>query len=163
MESIGPEVAMSSYIQPDQPAPYPPGAGMPAPPAYLQGGPVGFGEAIQQAFRNGFVYRGRASRSAYWWFFLFQVIAEIVLELIIFIPLAAINNSGVTAVGALVLGIAFLYLALVGLALLVRRLHDTDKSGWWVLIALVPFVGPIILLVFTVLEGTPGPNRYQIS
>jgi uncharacterized membrane protein YhaH (DUF805 family) len=163
MESEGPEVAMSSSIQPDQPIPYPLGAGPAAPATYLQGSPVGFGEAIQQAFRNGFVYRGRASRPAYWWFVLFQVIVEFALELVIFIPLLVINNSGATVAGSIVVGIAFLYLALVGLALLVRRLHDTDKSGWWVLIGLVPFVGPIILLVFTVLGGTPGPNRYQPS
>ena len=152
---------MSSSIQPDQPAQYPPGAGLAAPPTYLLGSPVGFGEAIQQAFRNGFVYRGRASRSAYWWFFLFQVTAEIALELVIFIPLAAINSSAATIAGLIVIFIAFLYLGLVGLALLVRRLHDLDKSGWWVFIGLVPFVGPIILFVFTVLEGTPGLNRYQ--
>ena len=48
----------------------------------------------------------------------------------------------------------------VGLPLLVRRLHDTDRSGWWVLIALIPFVGSIILLVFACLAGTRGPNRF---
>ena len=41
-----------------------------------------------------------------------------------------------------------------------RRLHDTDRSGWWYLITLVPFVGGIVLLVFTLLKGTPGPNRF---
>ena len=53
--------------------------------------------------------------------------------------------------------------SLVTLALLVRRLHDIDRSGWWVLIVLVPVVGPLTLFVFTVLEGTPGLNRYQPS
>jgi uncharacterized membrane protein YhaH (DUF805 family) len=145
---------------PSQPGPYPSG-GQPATPlSYLQGGPVSFGEAIKQGFRNGFVYRGRASRSAYWWFNLFALIVVFAVEAIIFIPLSMNSNGGSFALLAIG-GIVSIYLDLVLLALLVRRLHDIDKSGWWVLIGLVPFVGPIILLVFTLLEGTPGLNRYQ--
>jgi len=144
---------------PSQPGPYPP-AGYPArAPGYLDGGPVDFGEAIKQAFSNGFVYRGRASRSAYWWFALFQLIAVFALDLLVIIP-AVLNSSAVFYVFFAVLVIAVIYLTLVALALLVRRLHDIDKTGWWVLIALVPF-GSIVLLVFSLLEGTPGPNRYQ--
>ena len=60
----------------------------------------------------------------------------------------------------IILGIAAIYLSLVGLSLLVRRLHDIDRTGWWVPIGLVPF-GGIVLLIFSLLEGTPGPNRYQ--
>ena len=144
---------------PDLPA-YPP-AGYPAPASlgYLEGGPVGFGEAVRQAFSNGFVYRGRASRSAYWWFVLFEVIVAVVLDLLFIIPAAA-NSSAVFAVFLIIFGVALIYLFLVGLSLLVRRIHDLDKTGWWVLIGLVPF-GSIVLLVFSLLEGTPGPNRYQ--
>jgi len=120
---------------------------------------VGFGEAVKQAFSNGFVYRGRASRSAYWWFVLFEVIAIIVLELLFIIP-AATHSSAIIVLFAIIVSIAAIYLALVGLALTIRRLHDIDRSGWWVLIGLVPF-GGIVLLVFSLLEGTPGPNRYQ--
>jgi uncharacterized membrane protein YhaH (DUF805 family) len=146
---------------PSQPDPYPPPAGYPATPrSYLQGGPVGFGEAVKQAFSHGFVYRGRASRSAYWWWVLFETLAIIVLELLIVIP-AALNSNAVLALFLVVIGIAAIYLSLVGLALTIRRLHDIDRSGWWVLIGLVPFVGGIVLLVFSLLEGTPGPNRFQ--
>ncbi len=144
---------------PSQPGAYPPAGYPAASPTYLQGGPVGFGESIKQAFSNGFVYRGRASRSAYWWFVLFQAIALIVLELLIVIP-AAMHSGAAVGAFLVIIAIAGIYLALVGLALLVRRLHDIDKSGWWVLIGLVPF-GGIVLLVFSLLEGTPGPNRYQ--
>ena len=42
-----------------------------------------------------------------------------------------------------------------------RRLHDTGRSGWWLFIGLVPFVGPIVVLIFTLHGGTPGPNQYQ--
>jgi uncharacterized membrane protein YhaH (DUF805 family) len=124
--------------------------------SYLQGGPVGFGEAIKQGFRNGFVYRGRASLSAYWWFFLFLVIVSVVLTSIF---IAITSAPSVSLV--LLIAIVSLYLSLVSLALVVRRLHDIDKSGWWVLINLVPFVGPIILLVFTLLEGTHGLNNFE--
>jgi uncharacterized membrane protein YhaH (DUF805 family) len=142
---------------------YPPGGygSYPSPSlGYLEGGPVGFGEAIKQAFSHGFVYRGRASRSAYWWWALFEVIVLFVSELLIVIPAAAHSNAAV-AVFFIILGIVGIYLALVGLAVTIRRLHDIDRSGWWVLIGLVPFVGGIVLLIFSLLEGTPGPNRYQ--
>jgi uncharacterized membrane protein YhaH (DUF805 family) len=56
--------------------------------------------------------------------------------------------------------IIYIGLFLTSLSLMVRRLHDTDRSGWWYLIAFVPFVGGIVLLVFTLLKGTPGPNRF---
>lgn len=157
-----PEAAMSipGLIQayPGEPGRRP--SGGPTPLAYLQGGPVGFGEAIKQGFSNGFVYRGRASRSAYWWFTLFVLIVSFALEAIIFIPLT-LHSSWAAVVLLVVTLIAVIYLNLVVLALLVRRLHDIDKSGWWVFIGLVPFAGPIILLVLTVLEGTPALNRYQ--
>jgi uncharacterized membrane protein YhaH (DUF805 family) len=143
---------------PAQPGPHPSGGHPAAPLTYLQGGPVGFGEAIKQGFSNGFVYRGRASRSAYWWFNLFALIAAFAVQAIIFIPM---NSSGGTVALFVIDIIVFIYLDLVLLALLVRRLHDIDKSGWWVFIGLVPFVGPIVLFVFTVLAGTPEPNRYQ--
>ena len=151
MSTPGPYEAYPSH----PPTGYPPAA----PLSYLQGGPVGFGEAVKQAFSNGFVYRGRASRPAYWWFVLFEVIAAIVLELLIVIP-AVTHSSAIVVLFVIVVTIAWIYVTLVGLALTVRRLHDIDRSGWWVLIGLVPF-GGIVLLVFTLLEGTPGPNRFQ--
>ena len=63
------------------------------------------------------------------------------------------------------MGVGLYYLlalanVVVSLPLTIRRLHDTDRSGWWVLIALVPFVGWIVLLVFACLAPTPGPNRF---
>jgi uncharacterized membrane protein YhaH (DUF805 family) len=121
---------------------------------------VGFGDAVKEAFSHGFVYRGRASRSAYWWFVLFQAIVWIALDVLFIIPAGMHNTPAIFAVLFIVLGLVGIYLFLVGLALLVRRLHDIDRTGWWVLIGLVPF-GGIVLLIFSLLEGTPGPNRYQ--
>ncbi|HEX4087517.1 MAG TPA: DUF805 domain-containing protein [Trebonia sp.] len=136
--------------QPGYGTPYPPAGG---PDGYLSGGPVGFGDAIKLAFPNSFVYTGRASRSAYWWFALFAFIVYVVADLIF---LQAIGGGA----GAALYGLFALGALIVSLPLAVRRLHDTDRSGWWILIALIPFIGSIVLLVFTCLAGTPGPNRF---
>ena len=158
--------APGPYQQQDGYAPYPPQDGYAAyppqdgyapagPRGYLQGGPVGFGDAIAEAFRNMFNYAGRASRSAYWWFALFEVLAWVGV-LILALIFAALH---VPAISILLYVAAVIGSILVGLPLTVRRLHDTDRSGFWYLIVLVP-VGGIVLLVFTLLDGTPGPNRY---
>lgn len=122
-------------------APYPPGGHAASLLTYLQGGPVGFGEAIKLGLSNGFVYRGRASRSAFWWFNLFLGIVGFALPAIILIAVAL--NSGAGIIAFLVIGaFVLIYLELALLALYVRRLHDIGKPGWWVLIGLVPFAGP---------------------
>ena len=143
-----------------------PGGFTPAPRAYLQGAPADFREAVTEGLRNGLVLRGRASRSAFWWFVLFQGMV-FALWLVILLPLAGSKgNSAASAAGVavgLVFGIPMLYLELATWTLFVRRLHDTDRSGWWWLIGLVPYAGAIVLLIFALLKGTPGPNRYTDS
>lgn len=94
-------------------------------------------------------FGGRARRAEYWQFALVNTVAVILLDI----------------VGAVIhfpfLGILYVLATLVpSLAAGVRRLHDTDRSGWWLLIALVPLVGGIILLVFTCTAGQQGPNKY---
>ncbi len=140
----------------------PPGSGFPqaggyagaAPTAYLQGAPVGFGEAVRGAFGHILTFRGRASRSAFWWFVLLQIIAYLVIGFIT-------NRSSVAGtILDIVVGIP---LWLAGLSLTVRRLHDANHTGWWWWIGLVPIVGWIVLLVFYLVPGTPGPNRYNVA
>jgi uncharacterized membrane protein YhaH (DUF805 family) len=121
--------------------------------AYLQGKPAGFTDAIRLGFRYGFTYQGRASRSAYWWWLLAAWAATIVATVA-----QAIDHS---AAATFILVAAGIYLELVWLALAVRRLHDIDKSGWWFLIQLVPFIGSIWFLVLTLLPSTPGVNDYE--
>jgi len=147
-----------------------PGGHMASPRSYLQGGPAGFGEAIRGGLRNWLVYRGRASRSGYWWFILFQEIVSVASCVVFFVMAASTSPatpSAPVAVLFLIIAVLFvvaaIYLGLAELALLVRRLHDSGRSGWWVLIGLVPLVGAIMLLVFTLIEGTPGPNRYDLA
>jgi uncharacterized membrane protein YhaH (DUF805 family) len=147
--------AQSTY-PPGQP---PPGGLPTSPLTYLQGAPVSFGEAIRQALRNGFIFRGRASRSAYWWFALFLGIVIVALQFIVIARLA--GNGGGSAsppVVFIILAPVWGYLGLTGFALWVRRLHDTGRSGWSILMGLVPFVGAIMLLTFALIEGDPGPN-----
>ncbi len=135
---------------------YPQGGGYAgaAPTAYLQGAPVGFGEAVRGAFGHILTFRGRASRSAFWWFVLLQIIAYLVIGLIT-------NRSSV--VGTILDIVVGIPLWLAGLSLTVRRLHDANHTGWWWWIGLVPIVGWIVLLVFYLVPGTPGPNRYNVA
>jgi uncharacterized membrane protein YhaH (DUF805 family) len=96
------------------------------------------------------VFDGRARRKEYWMFFLFNIIIAFALGIIEGI----IGGPGV--VGA-IYGLAVL---LPGIAVGVRRLHDTNRSGWWLLIGLVPLIGAIVLIVFFVQDSQPGDNQY---
>ncbi|GGQ64934.1 MULTISPECIES: DUF805 domain-containing protein [Streptomyces] len=95
------------------------------------------------------VFGGRARRQEYWMFTLFSVIISIVIAIID------------AAIGSSILGIVYtLAVLLPSLGVAVRRLHDTDRSGWWILIGLIPLVGAIILIVFLATEGKQEPNQY---
>jgi len=111
-------------------------------------------------------FNGRARRTEFWMFTLFSAIASIVLALIdTLIGTASVYGSGsaYTFSPGLLQGLYALAVLIPSLAVTVRRLHDTDRTGWWVLIGLVPFVGGIVLLVFMCLEGTRGPNQYGMD
>jgi uncharacterized membrane protein YhaH (DUF805 family) len=130
---------------------YPGGA---RPLSYLDGAPVGFADAVRGAVGNMFTLRGRASRSAFWWFVLLEVIAYLIVSWI----------SNVSTVAGIIVDILVaLPLIIAGISLSVRRLHDSGRSGWWWWIGFVPVVGGIVLLVFYLLPGTPGPNRYNVT
>lgn len=108
-----------------------------------------FRQAIVSCYSNYATFSGRASRSEYWFFALYHTL--VVLVCFVLIP------SG--------LGIMLLWLSGIGnflpaLSVLVRRLHDTDHSGWWYWIGLVPLVGVILLLVWLCTRGTAGDNRF---
>jgi uncharacterized membrane protein YhaH (DUF805 family) len=105
------------------------------------------------------VFEGRARRKEYWFFILFNLIIGFVLALID-------NQTGTldpeTGVGMLS-GIYSLAVLIPTIAVAIRRLHDTDRSGWWLLIGLVPLLGALVLLVFFILDGTPGTNQFGPS
>ncbi|WP_410814586.1 DUF805 domain-containing protein [Micromonospora sp. 067-2] len=115
-------------------------------------------DAIKSVLSQYVGFRGRARRSEYWWFALFTVILSIVTG-ILDSALGTKIGSEPSSTGVIGL-IVSLALLLPTLAVSVRRLHDTDRSGWWLFIALVPLVGAIVLIVFFVKEGTRGSNRH---
>lgn len=110
---------------------------------------MSFPEAIQAGFQNYVNFSGRALRSEYWFWFLFAVLAQVVLTIV----------DLVSGIGLLALLFSLACL-LPGLAVSVRRLHDLDKSGWFLFIAAIPIVGAIILIVWFCQEGTRGANRF---
>ncbi len=95
------------------------------------------------------VFDGRAGRQEFWMFVLFSVIVSILLSIVgnaIHLPFLS--------------GLYGLAVLLPSLGVEIRRLHDIDKSGWWILIGFVPVIGGIWLLVLLCLAGKPGPNRF---
>jgi uncharacterized membrane protein YhaH (DUF805 family) len=101
-------------------------------------------------------FEGRARRAEYWYFVLFYCLAIIVLSVVDTVVGTYREDIGVGLIGGLFMLATFV----PALAVTVRRLHDTDRSGWWVLLDLVPFIGALVLLVFTVLDSQPGANRF---
>jgi len=99
------------------------------------------------------VFNGRAQRAEYWYFFLFNFIISIVLGVI-----DAVISPG-TKIGILG-GLYSLAVLIPSIAVAIRRLHDTNRSGWWLFIILVPIVGVIVLLVFMVQDSKPEQNQY---
>jgi uncharacterized membrane protein YhaH (DUF805 family) len=95
------------------------------------------------------VFNGRARRKEYWMFFLFNLIFSFVLGFI----------DGI--LGTVFIGTIYGLVVLIpGIAVTVRRLHDIGRTGWWVLIGLIPLIGLIVLIVFAATDGNKGSNEY---
>ena len=106
-------------------------------------------------------FTGRARRAEYWWFVLINFV--VIFSLVVLIIILAGSNDSLTGLGGIIYAVYALGVILPSLAVTVRRLHDTGKSGWMLLIGLIPFVGLIILLVFYFTDGEPGANQYGPS
>ena len=103
-------------------------------------------------------FSGRARRAEYWYFALFQLL--LYLPSIILIVIGEVTGSRVLPITGVLLGILFfLGLFLPSLAVTVRRLHDTGKSGWLYLITLLPF-GGLVIFIFTLMESEPRTNKW---
>ena len=109
-----------------------------------------FSEAVKSGFDHYATFSGRASRPAYWWWVLFVIVVSIVASMID----AAIGTWGVFT------GLAGLALLLPNISVSIRRLHDTNRTGWWILIGLIPLIGFIVLLIFYLEQGDDGENQY---
>lgn len=108
-----------------------------------------FTEAISSGFRKYAQFTGRSRRSEYWYWTLFLILGSIIFSII---------DAFIT--GFIFGTIFFLATLLPGYAVSIRRLHDIDRSGWWVSIGLVLIIGWIILFIWYVKEGTRGENRF---
>ncbi len=113
---------------------------------------MNFTQAISSGFQNYVTFAGRAARSEYWYWTLFAVLVSIATSLI---DLAIFPTFGFSPLNSL----AGLALFLPGLAVTIRRLHDLDRTGWWVLLVLT-VIGIILLIVWFCMRGTVGPNQY---
>lgn len=109
-------------------------------------------------------FQGRARRSEYWLFTLLIFIVYVVFVILAGITGAMSNDTSqvnpFASVIFLLFGVIMLGLIIPSIAVTVRRLHDTDRSGFWIFISFLPFVGGIWLFVLTVLDGTPGTNKF---
>lgn len=109
---------------------------------------INFSQSIKICFQKFFIFEGRASRSEYWWFYLFYIVTGA-------IP-SSIPNELVMAFG----WIMIILLLIPSLAAAVRRLHDVNTSGFFIFIAIIPVLGAIIVLVKIIAKGTLGKNRF---
>ena len=119
------------------------------PPVPVKGEQImSFKDAVSKGIANIVNFDGRARRSEYWYMYLLAFIVGLVLELIL------------PSKGSLTKTILTYVPTILTLAVGVRRLHDTGKSGWWMLISLIPLVGPLILIFFFIQDSQSGPNKY---
>ena len=118
-----------------------------------------FPSAVATCFSKYATFSGRARRAEFWWFALFNSAVFVILSVIELTFGDAhrwmMGEGGPGLVG----GVYWLAILLPSLAVTVRRLHDTDRSGWWLLLEFVPVIGPLVLIWFLATPGTAGPNR----
>ncbi|GAA4918814.1 uncharacterized membrane protein YhaH (DUF805 family) [Stackebrandtia albiflava] len=105
--------------------------------------------ALEEGFSRAFDWKGRSTRAQFWWFYLFYLVCAVAV-----VALAIAAESP-----RIVMPILFILFVPV-LGALVRRLHDTGRSGWWYFLAVIPLVGPIILLVLLCERSVPRANAY---
>jgi uncharacterized membrane protein YhaH (DUF805 family) len=110
--------------------------------------------AVKSALAKYVTFSGRARRSEYWYFALFQLIL-----LLVAVGVEMISRGA----GSVLYVIVVLGLALPNIAVTIRRFHDLDRSGWWYFLGFVPLIGGIIILIWFCSPGTAGPNRYGLD
>ena len=113
-----------------------------------------FWEAVRSGFSHYVKFDGRASRPAFWWWVLFSFLVYFAASII---DEAVLGSSGGSQT---LMVLAYVVLFLPSLSVAIRRLHDTDRSGWWVLIGLIPIVGAIVLIIFYLGKSYEASNRF---
>ena len=117
---------------------------------------MGFGQAIAAGFRNYVNFSGRATRPEYWYFVVFLIVVSIIT---VSIDLAVFGNEQFFPIN----GVFSLATLLPSLAVFIRRLHDTGRTGWWIFLNLIPIIGWIIVIIWLCQRGEAGPNAYGPS
>lgn len=122
---------------------------------------MGLSEALRSFWGNYRNFKGRARRSEYWFIQLFLVLTNLAAAVIDFVLMNGDVERFIANGGGGIVGLIWILVTIVpALAVLVRRLHDTGRSGWWALIGSVPVAGAIVLLVFTVADSQAQQNSY---
>lgn len=124
---------------------------------------MSFGDAVRTCYGKYATFAGRARRSEFWWFYLFTLLPSALIWAVAFLA-GSKSGGGFSGLGYLLLVIATVW-ALANIiptiAVSVRRLHDSDRSGWWFWIQLIPCgIGYVWFLVLLIIEGTRGPNTF---
>lgn len=107
------------------------------------------------ALKKYAVFSGRSRRKEYWMYALVNILIFVALAV-----LAAILGGKGSALGVGLYGLYALFTFIPSFAITVRRLHDTNHTGWWILISIIPLLGAIVLLIYVCQEGTSGNNNY---
>lgn len=176
---------MSNYPPQDdnqQPAPYgtpqygAPQTGGGEPPIWAPWYGIPFPKAFTRFWKKYVAFSGRASRSEYWWWFLWNAIIVAVLSIIVGIIAAATgdysthattSSTGVSAgaetqsPASFILALWYLAILIPTVAIQIRRLHDINFRGWWILLNLIPFLGGIAVLIMTILPSNPEGQRFD--
>lgn len=125
---------------------------------------IGFGDAIHICLKEKYAsFDGRATRGEYWYFYLFCMLVAIggaIIGGILGALLSGVDSD--VALGLVVIVYCIIALGMIcpGISVLVRRLHDTGRSGWWYWLALIPYVGGIVIFIFTLLGSQEHDNEY---
>ena len=109
-----------------------------------------------QALKKYTVFTGRSRRKEYWFFVLFNILVSMAFAVVDYFTGTYSASYGMGLLG----GLYALGVFLPAIAVTIRRLHDTDRSGWWILIVLVPIIGGIWLLVLMLFDSQPRDNKY---
>ncbi|NQV92758.1 MAG: DUF805 domain-containing protein [Candidatus Aquiluna sp.] len=122
---------------------------------------MGFSQAVKSFWSRYTNFKGRSRRSEYWYIQLFLIITNLAAAAIDLALMDGDVDRFIANGGGGIVGLVWILVTILpALAVLVRRLHDTGKSGWWALIGLIPLAGGVVLFVFSVLDSTAEENQY---
>lgn len=125
---------------------------------------MNFTAAIRSFWSRFADFKGRSRRSEYWYVQLFLVVTNLAVAGIDLALMDGDLDRFIANGGGGIVGLIWIFATIVpALAVLIRRLHDTGRTGWWALVGFVPFVGAIVLLAFTVSDSSNEENKYGIS